>query len=101
MTDESLLLPLRFSNSVNKYALIPWHFQLFFDHGNLKDLIVNYRMHGLDEMNKEWTPLIHRGKSPDEIRTLIAEQRSKMEANVHQEVGEYLPILFDQALVMI
>lgn len=100
MEEEFLLTPMKFSGRINKYAIVPFHFMIFFEHADLRERIQNHRMEGLDELNEQFTPKMYPGKAPAEIEGHKADLRAKLEATVSQDVDEYLPILYNQALVM-
>jgi hypothetical protein len=98
---EQLLLSMKFSQRILKYTLIPFHFRNFFEYGDLKEKIVNRRMQGVDEMVEQYIPAKIAGKTDVEVEAIKTRQFSLMEAHTRQDVEEYLPILYSQALVMI
>jgi hypothetical protein len=100
MEEEFLLTPMKFSDRINKYAIVPFHFMIFFEHADLRERIQNHRMKELDELNEQFTPKMYPNKTPAEVEVLKLELRARLQATTYQEVDEYLPILYNQALVM-
>ncbi|MDQ1591706.1 MAG: hypothetical protein QOG71_2333 [Pyrinomonadaceae bacterium] len=96
-----LLIALKCSQRIFKYALIPLHFKNFFEYGGLGERIVSHRMQGVDEMVEQFLPASTAGKTNVEVEALRRQYLSGMEDFTRQEVSEYLPILYNQALVMI
>ena len=100
MDEEFLITPMKFTARINKYAIVPFHFMIFFEHADLRERIQNHRMKGLDELNEQFTPKMYSNKTTTEIEAVKMQHRAALEATTRQDVDEYLPILYNQALVM-
>jgi len=100
MEEEFLLTPIKFSDRINKYAIVPFHFMIFFEHGDLRERIENHRIRGLDELHEQYAPGMYSDKTSAEAESLKLQLRAKFDEKTRLEVAEYLPILYNQALVM-
>lgn len=101
METEYLLTPMKFTQRINKYAIVPFHFKIFFEHSDLKKQIQSRRMEGFDELSEQFAPSLSPGKTANDIESYKTQLLSSLEAYTQKEVDEYLPILYNQALVMI
>jgi len=101
MEPEHLRTPSKFTLRIGKYTLIPFHFQFFFDDANLRGRLMENRMRGMEELSERFTPAMHPEKTPEELMAVKAEMREKFMVAAKKDVDEYLPILYNQALVMI
>ncbi len=101
MTDELQLQPGNYHRIMGKFADIPRHIYAVSEHVNLKEMLLKYRMVGMEETISEVSPHLIGWVKPDGQPFDPEETRAKIEENMVNEIEEYLPILFNQALVMI
>ena len=89
--------PLLYGDRLRKYVLLPYYLNQLSKYGKLKEDILKVSLHGYDELilKKEfWSAGI--SKNGQEHTWLI----ENIKAWHKQEIEEYLPILFSQAVVM-
>lgn len=99
MAEKRLLLkPLKFGNRLRKYVLIPYYLDVISNQGNLKEAILKVHMIGFDAaLEKDF---FKPGVSEVEKEAALKKTRDKIEEKNRRNIEEYLPILFNQALVM-
>jgi hypothetical protein len=93
-TNELIIKPLKFNLRMGKYALIPRLIHNVDQIVDIKGKILNLKMSGFERI---FTELIDRGIASALGVSLL---RGKAEQNEREDIEEYLPILFNQALVM-
>jgi hypothetical protein len=93
-TDKFVIKQAMFHQRMLKYALIPRFIYDVDQTVGIREKILDHRMSGLEA---KFTELIDRGIISASVRGIF---REKAEENTREDIEEYLPILYNQALVM-
>ena len=94
-----LLKPLKFGQRIRKYILIPFYLNGASEHGNLKEALLKMHMAAFDMSfndKKYWKPEVSKEQRKENMKKI----REEIEEKNRKNINEYLPILFNQALVM-
>jgi hypothetical protein len=99
-SDELMLYPGKYHFRIGKFALIPRYIYGVDRIVNIKQMILDHRMEGMDKIMSKHGPaaiaaLEAQGKDSD-----ISKFREVIVKDTKEDIEEYLPILFNQALVM-
>jgi len=100
MTEKEIIKPVSFGKRLKKYSLIPYYLHLLSTYGNLKELILARKMEGLDQILIEMTPYVMAEMKEEERQKAIQTFKEKAEEMNRKEIDSFMPILFNQALVM-
>lgn len=98
--NKEILKPLKFGSRMRKYVLIPYCLDVISKRGTLKEAILKVHMAVFDSSlnDKEfWTSEV----SKDLKRSKIEKLREEIERKNRKDVEKYLPILFNQTLIMV
>jgi len=100
MKKENLYLkPFEFARRIGKYFMNVYYINLFCEKGNLKNILLKTRVRHIykDVMGDEmWKERLSLKKKMENLRLL----KEKAQEEYTQEVENFLPILFNQTLVM-
>lgn len=102
--EETYLKPLKFNQRIGKHTVNAYYIDFLAKQGNLKDILLKARMKDADEIlfedvmdDRMWKDKLTEEQKIEKFKLL----RGKMEERHKQEIENFLPILFNQSLVMI
>ncbi len=101
--ENSILKPFKFMGRGNKYVMNTYYLFLLCNKGNLKETILKARMHGADQFIEEefvrGNALLP-GLSQEEREESIQKLKNAIKEGNENEVEDFLPILFNETMVM-
>ncbi len=98
--NEEILKPLKFGNRMRKYILIPYKLDYISRHGNLNEAILKFDMKTFNGIENDMDGLWMPGTTEEEKKNHVKKIRKQIEDKSRKDMGNYFPILFNQALIM-
>ncbi len=99
MEREFLIKPVKFQLRLGKFVIVPFHFRYFFEKYNFAEILFVNRMKGLNDLFDEYQITID--SIPKEAQAQFSENLNKAKNQAKIDIEQYLPILYNQALVTI
>jgi HEPN superfamily RiboL-PSP-like protein len=100
MAEKDIIKPVSFGYRLKRDSLIPYYLDLLSTKGNLKELIMVHKMAGFDQMVAEMASRAMVVMKEEDRQATIQTIKKNAEEMNRKEIESFMPILFNQAVVM-
>jgi hypothetical protein len=100
MAEKDIIKPVKFGYRLRRDTLIPYYLDLLSTKGNLKEAIFKHKMAGFDQLVAEMASRAIVAASEENRQAMIQIIKKNAEELNRKEIESFMPILFNQAVVM-